>query len=192
MPPFSSLCGKPRPDPSSGVKFRLFHDNCLIRGVIALRSPAFCTPGAVATERLSIWTWSRWGQRASSRSITRSPISPGSTNARPRGRAARVSGLSVDESARLPGLSPATIGRDWKFARAWQPTGRGRSATRSSVTRRSLSGRRAPRIGHHGRCHRRWDPPDSADRGAVLGISKPRVGRTLGPIGFRVKFGSRH
>jgi hypothetical protein len=28
-------------------------------------------------------------------------------------------GLSVDESARLSGLSPATIGRDWKFARSW-------------------------------------------------------------------------
>ena len=28
-------------------------------------------------------------------------------------------GLSVDESARLLGVSPETIGRDWKFARAW-------------------------------------------------------------------------
>jgi RNA polymerase sigma factor (TIGR02999 family) len=28
-------------------------------------------------------------------------------------------GLSVDESARLLGVSPETIGRDWRFARAW-------------------------------------------------------------------------
>jgi RNA polymerase sigma-70 factor (ECF subfamily) len=28
-------------------------------------------------------------------------------------------GLSVDESARVLGVSPETIGRDWKFARAW-------------------------------------------------------------------------
>jgi RNA polymerase sigma-70 factor, ECF subfamily len=28
-------------------------------------------------------------------------------------------GLSVDECARLLGVSPETIGRDWRFARAW-------------------------------------------------------------------------
>jgi RNA polymerase sigma-70 factor, ECF subfamily len=28
-------------------------------------------------------------------------------------------GLSVDESARLLGVSAETIGRDWRFARAW-------------------------------------------------------------------------
>jgi RNA polymerase sigma-70 factor (ECF subfamily) len=28
-------------------------------------------------------------------------------------------GLTVDESARLLGVSPETIGRDWRFARAW-------------------------------------------------------------------------
>jgi DNA-directed RNA polymerase specialized sigma24 family protein len=28
-------------------------------------------------------------------------------------------GLSVDESAWLPGVSSETIGRDWKFAGAW-------------------------------------------------------------------------
>ena len=65
----------------------------------------------------------RWGSRhrsTSSRSIPRSKLSRSTTPSRRRVVELRYfGGLSIEETGDALGISPATVKRDWAFAKAW-------------------------------------------------------------------------